>query len=88
MAFTSTIVLADNFQEQITFADAYIRVEQVSASRVGSSADVIIYRKKDGQQLVRQSYQFSAELEPGENHLKQAYEFLKTLPEFADAVDC
>jgi hypothetical protein len=88
MAFTSTITLADNFQEQITFADAYIRVEQVAASRAGSSADVIIYRTKDGQQLVRQSYQFSAELEPGENHLKQAYLHLKTLPEFSDSVDC
>jgi hypothetical protein len=24
----------------------------------------------------------------GENPIKQAYEYLKTLPEFADAVDC
>jgi hypothetical protein len=88
MALTATTVLTDNFQEQITFVDVYIRVEQVAASRIGSSADVIIYRKKDGQQLARQSYQFSADLKPGENHLKQAYEHLKTLPEFSDATDC
>lgn len=88
MAFTATIVLTDNFQEQITFTDAYVRVEQVAASRIGSTADVIIYRDKNGQQLIRQNYQFDAELEPGENHLKQAYEYLKTLPEFANATDC
>jgi hypothetical protein len=88
MALTATITLEDNFEESITFVNTYIRVEQVSANRIGSSADVIIYRKKDGQQLIRKSYPFTAHLEPGENHLKQAYEYLKTLPEFANATDC
>ncbi len=88
MALTATVTLTDNFQEQITFADAYVRVEHVKATRIGASADVIIFREKDGQQLARKSWDFSAELEPGENHLRQAYEYLKTLPEFSDAEDC
>jgi len=88
MAISATVSLENNFQEQSTFTNAYIRVEQVIATRIGSTADVIVFREKNGQQLIRKNYDFSAELQPGENHLRQAYEYLKTLPEFSDAEDC
>lgn len=88
MALIANVSLIDNFQEQITFLNAYIRIEKVLATRVGSTIDVIVFRQKDGQQLARKSYDFSAELEPGENHLRQAYLHLKTLSDFSDATDC
>ena len=37
--------------------------------------------------LAERSYSFSANLD-GPNFIKQAYLYLKTLPEFSDATDC
>jgi hypothetical protein len=36
-----------------------------------------------------ETYSFEADLSVGaENHIRQAYKHLKTLPEFENAVDC
>lgn len=88
MALTTTITLTDNFQEQITFNNAYIKVYKVQATKDAAVATVLIFREKDGDFLSDKFVEFSPELDPGENHIKQAYEYLKTLPEFADATDC
>jgi hypothetical protein len=88
MALTATITLTDNFKEQITFNNAYVRVECIQATRHWANAEVLIFKATNGDLLERKNYEFMAELEQGQNHIKQAYEHLKTLPEFSDAVDC
>ena len=64
--------------------NAYIKVERVSASKVSASADVSF---TDNAKTTSSSYTFQPKLD-GENFIKQAYEHLKTLPEFAGAMDC
>jgi len=68
--------------------DAYYRVEGVSllsktsmSFRVRGYADPELAHFSDG------AYECSYELE-SENPIKQAYIYLKTLPEFEGAVDC
>lgn len=64
--------------------NAYIKVERVSASKDSASADVSF---TEGEKKSSSSYTFQPKLDGG-NFIKQAYEYLKTLPEFADAQDC
>jgi hypothetical protein len=87
MALSKTLTLSDNFGEIITFNNAYIQVSKVDSDKNNAYADVTISRSPAGQPLQQRQFKFSLDLE-GPNPIKQAYEHLKTLPEFADAVDC
>lgn len=68
----------------MNIADAYIKVERVSGSKDMVTADVIM-TSGDMRQMVH--CKFAPNLD-GANFIKQAYEHLKTLPEFAGATDC
>ena len=87
MALTKPITLVNNFQEFSIFEDAYLKVTSFSGSKETVSFALSIFKKKDGVLLQKQEYLFAMDLE-GSNPIKQAYEYLKTLPEFSDAVDC
>ena len=64
--------------------DAYIKVDKVSATKTDAVADVIIFG--DGKSQMK-TYRFTPSMDAG-NFIKQTYEHLKTLPEFANAEDC
>lgn len=66
-------------------SDAYIKIENVQGNKLGVTALV----SKTSVDRVRQSssYSFVPDMD-GANFVKQAYEYLKTLPEFAGAQDC
>lgn len=72
----------------ITISDAYIRVENISFDT--SKAMVFFvrtYAKQNFPSLFDQQMVLPYDME-GANPYVQAYEHLKTLPEFSDAVDC
>lgn len=64
--------------------DAYIKVENIAGTKNNISTNISF---TDNNKSFCKSYQFVPLLN-GENFIKQAYLHLKTLPEFADAVDC
>lgn len=64
--------------------NAYIKVECVTATKNDINAVVSF---NDGDRRYDRVYTFNTVLD-GDNFIKQAYEHLKTLPEFADATDC
>ena len=64
--------------------DAYIKVEAVEATKQSAKATVTY---KDGDKFITKNFSFAPSLEES-NFIKQAYEHLKTLPEFSGAVDC
>ena len=74
---------------KIIVSDAYCRVEHVSLVRKDYiSFHVRYYAASESVPFFNEkviSCQFTLE---GPNPIKQAYHFLKTLPEFADATDC
>lgn len=86
MALTKNLFLKNNFDDQSVFPNAYIKVQSVTGGKERMTAVVISFKEKDGFHLNSKSYNFVPNLES--NFIAQAYEHLKTLPEFADAIDC
>ena len=72
----------------IEVKNAYIRVEQLSIN-VKENMHFVTksYNDKELPSFEENFYNISYNIN-GENPIKQAYLHLKTLPEFADAVDC
>jgi hypothetical protein len=87
MALQKTLQLVDNFGEQITILDAYIKVESVAGNKEMVSYDLAIYRVKDGQKLTTFKHEFAPEMQGG-NFIEQAYLDAKKLPEHVGAKDC
>lgn len=84
------MALEKNFQTVygINISNAYCRVDNIVInSKIKLSFLLKIYADKTAKEI--QSEVFNCDYDiAGENPLKQAYEHLKKLPEFADAVDC
>jgi hypothetical protein len=87
MALTKTITLVNNFQEFSIFENAYLKVTSFSGSKETISFNLGAFKEKNGVLLQKQEFVIPHDLE-GFNPLKQAYEHLKSLPEFSDAIDC
>lgn len=87
MALQTSVSLTDNFQQIINFANCYIKIGSVLSMKEYSTITYLIYKEKDGDLLQQNVINFALDFE-GPNPIKQAYLYLKTLPEFADAIDC
>jgi len=87
MALEKTLTLIDNFNEPVVFRNAYIRVESITGNKSKLDAIVSTYKKVNDLKLATGWYSFTPVLNQT-NFISQAYEHLKTLPEFAGAVDC
>ena len=87
MALQKNIKLTDNFGIEVEILNAYIKVSKVECTK--QQVNCIIEIKKDTSStvLVYQNNIFDYNIN-GENPIKQSYLHLKSLPEFADAVDC
>ena len=84
--FTET---KQHFDGALQIANAYWKVEQVIVSKTHGIAVVSVSKDADGlkHQLFSQQFTFTPNLN-GSNFIAQAYDHLKTLPEFAGAIDC
>jgi mannose/fructose-specific phosphotransferase system component IIA len=71
----------------VTVEGAYIRVETVSLVKSFAQARVSIYADTAKPFIQSDQVSFLVDLK-GPNPIKQAYQFLKSLPEFSDAIDC
>ena len=71
----------------IPINDAYIKVWRYEGDKEKTLFEAGIYADKDSEMITSQGHQLSLNLD-GANTIKQAYEYLKSLPEFSDAVDC
>lgn len=77
-----------NFKESIPVRGAYVSIDSPILTGKDSIRFVVSYRAKDGDQFFDQKT-FDAPYDiVAENPFDQAYAYLKTLPEFADATDC
>lgn len=88
MALKGKFTFTDNFGVDVTFDDVNVVVEGVWASKHMSKAQVVFYNADHSKKIKDESINFPLIVEGGVNPLKQAYEHLKILPEFAGAVDC
>jgi hypothetical protein len=75
------------YGEKLILRNAYIKIDHVNGNKAQVKAKYVIYSDKNGD-IVEEIYvDFVPDMQ-GYNFIKQAYEHLKTLPEFAGAVDC
>lgn len=73
----------------LTCDNCYARIEQLNISKTGATA-IMRYYVDAGNPTPFESktYEFNYNLSGNDNAFKQAYEHIKTLPEFSDATDC
>jgi hypothetical protein len=85
MALKQTIKAKDNFGIEVEIPNVYIKIETLDLNKISGKANLSY---KNNSNLIKYNQiQFEYNIN-GENPIKQAYLHLKTLPEFADAVDC
>lgn len=89
MALSKSIFFTDISGVEREMAGAYIVVSGIMSSKLQAIAQVYTKTGKDGKLISDAEYAFVPDYNDGaRNLLAQAYDNLKTLPEFADAVDC
>jgi hypothetical protein len=76
-----------HFDGALIAKNAYWKVEKFSGNKLQCRVSVGAYTQQDGTLLGSKEYYFVPAMD-GANPIKQAYEHLKTLPEFAGATDC
>jgi hypothetical protein len=88
MAIQKTLRISKSgFLGELVAENAYHKVVSVTANKQSASAHVAVFDKKDGVQLDSKFFEFHPMMN-NVNFIAQAYEHLKTLPEFAGATDC
>lgn len=66
--------------------NSYIKISNVNGNK--KNIEFIVSFLNEGTEIKFQKFNFTPTLDSEYNFIKQAYIHLKTLPEFADAVDC
>jgi hypothetical protein len=70
-------------------AMSYSRVENVNAVKNQAVCSVVYFTEDKAELLGNADFHFVPSVDAGaKNHIAQAYDHLKTLPEFAGAEDC
>lgn len=77
-------------QEQVEYPASYVMIKSVSGDKCEISLQVVFYADNSKKQVIEyKQYTFTPSVADGSaNFIQQGYEYLKTLPEFADALDC
>jgi hypothetical protein len=72
----------------VSFDAAYIAVEDVAGTKQSVSVKVGVFTSSDKKsRLAKAEFVFTPNM-AGKNFIAQAYDYLKTLPEFSGASDC
>ena len=82
--------MPDVIEKQIEYPVCYAMIKSVSGDKSKISLKVVFYADNSKEQTIEyKQYTFTPSVADGStNFIQQGYEHLKTLPEFADAVDC
>lgn len=87
MALEKTITVSDGLGQDAVISNAYIRVDSVSGGKDNLSILVNSYKDKNLASIKTNRFLFQPAMDE-KNFISQAYDYLKTLPEFANAKDC
>ena len=90
MALTKTFTLTNNFGTESILENVYVKITHIQGDKNLMQADANLFPTvgdEKGESIQTKRVSFTPDLD-GPNFIQQAYEYLKTLPEFADATDC
>jgi len=71
----------------ITLKDCYIKICSFQGDKTSMFVSLGYYANKENEKIENKNFSFAYDLN-GANPIAQAYNHLKTLPEFAGATDC
>lgn len=88
MGFVSGVgIVVKTGDATATTSPLYIKVESITGDKANVNAIVTFKDETINEYLMRKEYNFVPNMDSG-NFIAQAYVHLKTLPEFAGAIDC
>jgi hypothetical protein len=88
MALQKDMELENNFGEKSFIKNCYIKVEAVRVSKARCFATVAIFKEDKDWRLVSNEIAFDGDFsESSSNNIRQAYVYIKTLPEYSNAID-
>jgi hypothetical protein len=87
MALNKTLKIKTNLGIDVEVPNAYVKISGVFGNKSEMTAEVHICKAQGEEPVQRRTYAYPYQID-GANHIKQGYEFLKTLSEFAGATDC
>ena len=82
--------MPDVIEKQVEYPASYAMIQKVIGDKNKISLQVVFYADNSKEQAIEyKQYTFIPSVADGSaNFIQQGYEYLKTLPEFADAIDC
>lgn len=86
MALSKDLTLSA-FNQDMVVKDIYIKIDSIYGDKNTITLNVGIYQLPDKIELTRKGFSFTQDLD-GKNVIAQGYNYLRTLPEFADAINC
>ena len=88
MALTKNIN-KEVFGKIVPFDSVYIRIEKIYGDKQNLNITVNVYDSEKKNIIETNDYWFTPDVnDTSENFIKQGYEYLKTLPKYADVTDC
>lgn len=87
MALSKTLKIKTNLDIDVDVQNAYIKIASVFGNKSEMTAELHICKAQGEEFVQRRTYAYPYQID-GANPIKQGYEFLKTLSEFAGAQDC
>lgn len=88
MALNKTII-KNFYGKEVSFEDAYHKITFLAGNKEKMNITLGIYNKEQNNLIEEKYYIFAPSVDDGStDFIEQAYIYVKTLPEYADAVDC
>ena len=87
MALTISYTLKNEFGFKTTLPESYCRVSSISGGKGSTTINVEFLTQDKSKVYTSKMFFFTPTFE-GKNFIAQAYDYLKTLPEFEGATDC
>jgi hypothetical protein len=87
MALNKTLKIKTNLGIDVDVPNAYIKIASVFGNKSEMTAELHISKAQGEEPVQRRTYSYPYQMD-GANPIKQGYDFLKTLSEFAGATDC
>ena len=75
------------YEQKVFVPSAYIKVASFQGTKQRITATISIQTEDQSRELLQKTISFEPDLS-GENFVKQAYEQMKKLPEYAGGEDC
>ena len=89
MALQKNMTLKNNFNEESVIRNAYIQIYEMSGGKLNLNVKYFIKQENKINVVDKRRFVFTPSVETNSaNFIAQAYDHLKTLPEFAGSVDC